>query len=351
MSDSRTNTGVTGKQVQAQSVPDRLTLIAFASFVLLAGGAAIAIRYTYRDLDPYWSGTFRFFLVMLIFWLLVLIRRVPLPRGRALAGAALFGFLSVGAAFLLVYYGLTKTPASMYSTIVAIVPLLTLLFAAIHKLEQLKVRGLMGGLLAIVGIAIAVSGSLFSNVELSLPHLVAIVLGAFCFAEAGIVIKLFPRSHPYATNAVAMTVGMLMLGVASLILGETWILPSEVLTWGAMIYLVIATVGAFLLYLFVLGRWTASGASYAFVLTPIVTVVLASLITDETITAIFLAGAAVVLVGVYVGALMPARKAAEPEEPAKVEEPAEPEIPMEPAMAAATSPDQIQTRPGAPTCF
>jgi drug/metabolite transporter (DMT)-like permease len=217
MADSKTNAGAA---IQTQSAPDRITVVAFFSFVLLAGGAAISIRYTYGELDPFWSGTFRFFLVALVFWLLVLVRKVPLPRGRALVGAALFGFLSVGAAFLLVYYGLTKTPASMYSIIVAIVPLMTLLFAALHKLEKLKMRGLVGGLLAVAGIAIAVSGSLLSNVELSLPHLIAIVLGAFCFAEAGIVIKLFPPSHPYATNAVASTVGMAMLAAGSLSLGR-----------------------------------------------------------------------------------------------------------------------------------
>jgi len=32
---------------------------------------------------------------------------VPLPKGKALLGAALFGFLSVGAAMIFIYYGLT----------------------------------------------------------------------------------------------------------------------------------------------------------------------------------------------------------------------------------------------------
>lgn len=58
-----------------------------------------------------------------------------------------------------------------------------------------------------------------------------------------------------------------------------------------------------------------------FVLIPIGTVVLASLLTDETNSSLFLSGAAVVLAGVSISALMPARKAVwEP-----VEEPAVPE--------------------------
>jgi drug/metabolite transporter (DMT)-like permease len=73
-----------------------------------------------------------------------------------------------------------------------------------------------------------------------------------------------------------------------------------------MVFLILgATVIGFLLYLFALKRWTASGISYGFVLYPIVTVVLATFLTDEKISPLFLVGAAVVLLGVFVGALMP----------------------------------------------
>jgi drug/metabolite transporter (DMT)-like permease len=106
-----------------------------------------------------------------------------------------------------------------------------------------------------------------------------------------------------------MTVGALIMGAASLIAGESRTLPSSTSTWMAMIFLVLgATVIGFLLYLFALERWTATGISYSFVLYPIVTVVLASILTDETISPLFLAGSAVVLLGVYIGALKPMKK-------------------------------------------
>ena len=289
--------------------PERSTLIAFASFVLLAGSVAIVVRYTFGQLAPFWGGVLRFGAAALIFWLLMLIRKVPLPRGRALWGAVIFGTLGVGLAMSLAYYGLTKTEASLYSTTVAIVPLLTLLFASAHGLERISRRGLAGGFLAVIGIALAVSGSLFSGVDISIPHYLAIVAAAACFADAGIVVKLFPPCHPFATNAIAMTVGASMLAVVSVINGESLALPSSLSMWLALVYIVIGgTVGTFLLYLTVLQRWTATGASYGFVLIPVVTVVLATLLTDETITPIFLAGGAIVLLGVYLGALMPSKK-------------------------------------------
>jgi len=330
VAESEVVTGAGTPQGLSSRSPDRLTLVAFGLFVLLGGGAPIAVRFTYADLDPYWSAVLRFGLAALIFWSLMLFRGVGLPRGRALVGALIFGVLSVGFAFLLLYYGLTRTSASLLSTIVAIVPLLTLFFAAAHKLEKIRRRGLIGGFLALTGIVVSVGGSFFSGGEVSLLHVLAILAAAACFAEAGIVVKLFPPCHPYATNAIAMTTGALMLAVASLIGGEAWVLPSSPSVWLSLIYLVIASVGIFLLYLFILGRWTATSASYAFVLNPLVTVVLAALLTDEVITLVFLAGAAIVLLGVYVGALRPAGKPGD-----------------EPSEFPA---DDIHARPGVPTC-
>jgi drug/metabolite transporter (DMT)-like permease len=327
MAEGETITGIEPTPALSSRSPNRTTLIAFGLYILLAGGAPIAVRFTFTQLAPYWSAVLRFSLAALIFWLLMLFRGVRFPRGQALLGALIFGALNVGAAFLLIYYGLTRTGASLASTLVATVPLLTLFFAAAHKLEKMRRQGLIGGLLALTGIAISVGGSFFSGGEVSLPHVVAILVAAACFAEAGVVIKLLPPCHPYATNAVAMTTGTLILGTVSLIGGEPWILPSNATVWLSLIYLVIGTAGAFLLYLFILGRWTATGTSYAFVLNPLVTVILATFLTDEVISLMFLIGAAIVLLGVYVGALMPGK---EPAEPAR---------------------GDIQARPAVPTCL
>ena len=57
------------------------------------------------------------------------------------------------------------------------------------------------------------------------------------------------------------------------------------------------------LYLYVLRRWVASRAAYSFVLIPIVTVVLSAWLDDEPLGLGLLLGGALVLAGVYVGAL------------------------------------------------
>ena len=137
-----------------------------------------------------------------------------------------------------------------------------------------------------------------------ISNLLAIIAGAACLAEAGIVAKRFPRSHPVMTNAVAMTVGAAMLGVASLLNSEAWVLPSNTATWLAFGYIVLgASVLAYFLCVFVLGRWTASAVSYAFVLFPLVTVIVATQLAGEHITWGFIGGGLLVLGGVWFGAL------------------------------------------------
>jgi drug/metabolite transporter (DMT)-like permease len=173
---------------------------------------------------------------------------------------------------------------------------------------------LFGSLLAVGGIAVTVGGA--SNASISLPHVVAIILAATLLAEGGVLIKKFPPNPPIMTNAIGMTLGALFLGTASLASGEEWTLPTLTNTWIAFIYMVLfATILSFLLYVFVLGKWSASGTSYGFVLIPLVTMVVASTFAGETITPNFLFGAALVLAGVLVGALLPSKT-----KPAPVEE-------------------------------
>ena len=127
--------------------------------------------------------------------------------------------------------------------------------------------------------------------------------------------KKFPRSHPIATNAIAMTIGALILGTTSLITNEPWVIPIEIDTWVALGYLIVfVTIIVFLLYLYVLGRWTASGTSYGFVIIPLITVVVAATLAGEQITLSFIAGGVLVLAGVLVGALLPSKPPTPPEQ-------------------------------------
>ncbi len=295
---------------------DNLTLIAFLALVFIGGSNAVAVRFSNLELPPFWGATIRFSAAAFIFWMIIFIRRVPLPSGRALAGALLYGALGIGASYALIYWALLNIQAGLAMIILSLGPLLTLLLSTAHRLEPFQGRGLAGAMIALAGITIAVSQDLGESVPVL--SLLALILGAACIAESSVLYKLFPRSDPLATNGIATTAGSLILFTVSVIAGEFWKLPATNSTWAAFTYLVvIGSVFLFYLYLYVLTRWTASATSYAFLLFPIATTVISAWLTDETITPRFVAGGLLVLFGVWIGALRQMRRPPEMPDPAK----------------------------------
>lgn len=283
------------------SGPDRLTLLAFLTLVVLFGLNFVGVRFSNRELAPMWGATLRFVVASAILLGIAGVRRIPLPRGTAFWGAVLYGVFSFAGVYALIYWGMVHVTAGTASVILATVPLLTLLMAVPLGLERFHARALAGALVVLVGVAIAFQTSLRADVPLA--SLLAVVGGAVCGAAGPIVVKRTRRMHPVAMNAVGMPAGTLLLVVATWWVGDAPVLPTTTVTWMAVAYLVFTSVVGFLLMVWILGRWTASAASYSVVLMPFVAVTGGALLAGEAVTGPFLLGAVVVLAGVWVGAI------------------------------------------------
>ena len=287
---------------------DGVVMAGFLAMVVCIGGNVVAVKYIARagDLDPLWAAASRFVVASAIFAIAARSLRAPTPRGRALMGALLYGVLSIGAFFGFVYWGLQEAPAGMAGVFLATGPLLTFLLALLHGQERFRWESVMGGAVVIAGTAVVLGAGVDKGVPVT--SLLAILAASVCAAEGAVVVKGFPPVHPATRNAIGMAVGAVMLLVLMPFFDESYSLPQENSTWLAQAYLVLfGSVGVFGLYLFVLRRWTASAASYEFVLAPIVAIVLAAWLLDEQITQTFVVGAALVLVGVYLGVIRGAR--------------------------------------------
>jgi drug/metabolite transporter (DMT)-like permease len=119
--------------------------------------------------------------------------------------------------------------------------------------------------------------------------------------------------HPALTTAVAMSVGATALLLVSLGVGEPWVVPSEPeVIWSVLYLVVLGSVGLFVLFLLVVRRWTASATAYAFVLFPVVTMLLEAWLVDEPLTLRGVSGAVIVMVAVWFGALAPSSDRLEP---------------------------------------
>jgi drug/metabolite transporter (DMT)-like permease len=279
----------------------RINVAAFVATALIGGGNPVGVAIAVDELDPFWAAAIRFLAAGAIFAIAMLVLRIPVPRGRALLGALVYGGFAFFASFALLFWGLQETPPGTTQVIIALSPLFTLLFAVAHGLERFRLRALIGALVALVGLVFLAADRIQADVPIL--SLLAVVGGGALLAESAVIVKLTPRTHPAASNAIGMLVGGALLLLLSALVGDTWRAPAQSDTWAAMVFLVLGgSVAVFGLYLFLLGRWSASATSYILLLQPVATITYSALLTDEPITPALFVGAAVVLIGVYIGA-------------------------------------------------
>ena len=280
--------------------PNRWILAAFVAVVVIGGTNFVAVRFSNRELPPFWGASIRFFAAAAVLAVFAFVQRLEFPRGRAILGAVAFGVIGFGAFYAFAYWGLQRASAGLAAVTVASTPLLTFGLAVAHGQEPFRWRPLAGGLVALAGIATMFRGSVSETVPML--SLLALIVAAGSAAEGSVIVKWFPKTHPVTTNVVAMLTGALVLLILSLIAGEPRPLPTQASTWAALAYLVVLGSSVlFVLFLYVLKHWSASSVAYQFVLFPIVAVSMSVLLEQTSFPPTLIVGMLLVLGGVYIG--------------------------------------------------
>jgi drug/metabolite transporter (DMT)-like permease len=282
--------------------PGGFTIAAFAVAVTLGGANFLAVRFSNRELPPIWGAGMRFALAAALFIVIARLLRLRRPRGRLLVLTVVYGLLSFAISYALMYWALVRVTAGVATVVMAVVPLVTLLLATAQRLERLTGRAVVGSVLALAGIVWMTVGP--QDVDLPLAPLVAMLLAALSIGESVIVSKRVAGNHPAMTNAVGMSTGAIALLAMSAIAGEQWVIPRQTeVVWSVLYLVTLGSVGLFILTLLVIRHWTASATSYMFVLFPVVTMLLGAWLADEPISFQGVVGAALVMAGVWFGAL------------------------------------------------
>lgn len=287
---------------------DPLALGIFAVAVVLGGSNFIAVRFSNAELDPFWGAGLRFSLAGALFILIALALRKPWPRGAQLRLAVVYGVFGFALNYAFLYWALLRVTAGLATIVLAVVPLVTLLLSVTQGIERLRARAVVGALLALAGISWTTFGP--GHVRLALWPLAAMLASAVCVGQGMILTRRLSANHPAVINAIGMTVAVPLLLGLSLVAGESWAAPRGASALWALAYLVtLGSVGLFVVVLLLVRRWTASAGSYMFVLFPVVTTVLGVWLADETLSIHAIAGAVLVMAGVWFGALSPGARA------------------------------------------
>src|SRR5204863_8170573 len=114
--------------------------------------------------------------------------------------------------------------------------------------------------------------------------------------------------HPAALNAARAVGGAVALRGMAVATGGGLRLPRDAMSWAAVVYLaIVGSVVAFLIYFSLLKTWDSTTVSFFAVFTPIIAILLGTVILGEHLSLWSVAGSALILSGVSL-TLLPARR-------------------------------------------
>lgn len=284
-------------------------VLAFGAIALAWGSTWVAGKVVVAQIPPLEMSALRFAIAAAVLWAIVLVTRTPLPRTRFryVVVAAAFGIFGYNAT---VFTGLTMAPASDGALIVPTsFPVFTAVAATLigEALTGRKVVGLalgtVGSALVIVGGQAAVEAGI--SVERLLGGLLFLA-GSLCWTAYSVLGSVAMRDRsPIAFTALTVTLGAAMLfPLGFLERGYTDVPAWSLGSWGLVVFLaLVATVVAFLLYVWGVRRFGAGPGALVGYLVPIAGVGLSFLILAERPHPLQLIGGAVILAGVRIATL------------------------------------------------
>ena len=278
---------------------------AFAMLCLIWGSTWLAIRIGLEGAPPFLSASLRFAVASIVLVLLAVAFRSKWPQNRT--EWALVGFVGIvlfTGDYGLIYWGENNgVPSGLSAILFATFPLQTALVAnAFLKAERLTLQKFLGIAVGFGGVVLIFRGQLGTAGLAQVFPMLSIVLGATCAAFATVAVKRWGHdTEPISFNAATMAVGAGALAGVSLIARESWTVPTWPQGLGAILYLAIAgSVVTFVAWQWLLKEMQATFLSYIALVIPIVAVLLGASLGNETFDVIDLAGAGIVLLGIYV---------------------------------------------------
>lgn len=267
------------------------------------GSTWLFIKLGLNDLPPLTFAGIRFVIAALILFLLIAVRRVPLPRKRRdWLLLAVTGVLSFSLNYGLVFWGEQYISSGLAALLQSTLPAFGLIIAHYYLPgERMTWPRILGVLLGVFGVGVIFSNQLQVAGPRALWGSAALVLSAFCAAYANVLVKRYGLNlQPSVLAGGQMVFGLvplLLIGIPleGNPLNYHWT-PFAVIS---LFYLaIVGTVIAFLLYYWLMHNMDVTKTMLIALVTPIVAVILGMLILKEELHWRTLFGGAMIILGI-----------------------------------------------------
>ena len=279
-----------------------MTLERFAPalFVLLWSTGFVGAKYGLPYADPFVFLSVRILLAALLLFALARALRMPVRIGRgAIARSGLIGFFLHACYLGGVFYSIAQgLPAGVAAVVTSLQPVLVSVFAVKVLGESLRRGQVIGLLIGLFGVVLVLGPSLES--EIPLPAIVAILVALIGSTSATLLQKKLGADIPLISGtAYQYLFSGCVLGIIALATQETSITWSLRFTAAFVWLVLVLSVGAILLLLWLLNTGSAAKVSSLFYLVPPATAIEAFFLFGEKVNTQGFLGIGITALGVW----------------------------------------------------
>jgi drug/metabolite transporter (DMT)-like permease len=279
-----------------------LTLERFAPtlFVLLWSTGFVGAKYGLPYADPFIFLAIRILIASILLFALAKAMRMPIRIGRgAIARSGLIGFFLHACYLGGVFYSIAQgLPAGVAAVVTSLQPVLVSVFAVKVLGEQLRLRQVIGLLIGLIGVILVLGPSI--DAQIPAPAIIAILTALIGSTSATLLQKKMGSDIPLLSGtAYQYLFSGCILGIIALATQETtinWTLRFTV----AFIWLILVlSVGAILLLLWLLNSGSTAKVSSLFYLVPPATAIEAFFLFGEKVNTQGFLGIGITALGVW----------------------------------------------------
>jgi drug/metabolite transporter (DMT)-like permease len=279
-----------------------LTLERFAPalFVLLWSTGFVGAKYGLPYADPFVFLSIRILIASILLFVLAKAMRMPVRIGRtAVARSGLIGFFLHACYLGGVFYSIAQgLPAGVAAVVTSLQPVLVSVFAVKVLGESLRPVQVIGLLMGLSGVVLVLAPSFDS--EIPMPAIVAILVALMGSTTATLLQKKLGADIPLISGtAYQYLFSGCVLGIIALATQETSITWSLRFTAAFVWLVLVLSVGAILLLLWLLNTGSAAKVSSLFYLVPPATAIEAFFLFGEKVNTQGFLGIGITALGVW----------------------------------------------------
>lgn len=281
-----------------------LIILAFFAIYIIWGSTYLLNKISVSQLPPFFLASVRFLIASMIIFIIAKSLGISLSISKKqLLNTTIAGFLFLTMGNGLAVLALKYLDSGFAALEISAQPLVILIMMRVFQGKTIKLMSYIGVVLGFIGIFLLVSQKEIINKEGQILGMILIFVCMLSWAYASIFVgKADLPKNSFMNTGYQMLTGGIMLGIISLVLNESWSLPTTwhpEVQWAMIGLIVFGSIIAFTPFNYLLKEVSPEKVATSTYVNPIIALILGWWVLNEHISLQSIIAAVVLLTGVY----------------------------------------------------